>query len=600
MGVGTYRGSSASVSNSYRIFDGKVVIHSRNKMNISTSELLASGLFQEILEQYIRSLEEKQSRLLRIFDHAPVEPRDVLLLAKTLQFLENLPADLVPRVLEGSEQFFRDKSLLNDFVEQFYNYWRRLHRLMVCDSLEDRLDQRPYRTFNDTVEALMYVVREAYRNVQENITGRHPRVYRQVSAGVEIGTIAMQKKVPFKAPLYEKLNQTPMLRQVLIYPPMIFNTPSNKRSGMFERVYTNPLEQVEMDPQDWLCYPAKVGQQLILVYFNLSLFELGFSLSNLFELADDADLDRQPDAVFVFGHEPFEENPSGSETIFYDDEENGILVGTVPYRDRYGYFGYLKKMVLTLHNIKAMKQGWLPFHGAMVNIAFRNDGDINVLIVGDTGAGKSETLEALRTMGNSHVEDLTIIADDMGSMQIGADGRVYGYGTEMGAFVRLDDLQSGYALGQIDRVIMMNPDQTNARVVLPVTKYQEVVQGYPVDIILYANNYDLVDEDHPVIQAFHSPEEALAVYRRGAVMSKGTTNTTGMVELYFGNIFGPPQYHDLHEGLAQNYFQALFDSHTFVGETRTCLGVHGLEHDGPAAAAKALMETIEGMLLPQH
>ncbi len=587
-------------SKSYRIFDGKVVIHTRNKMDVSTSELLDSSLFEEILEQFIHGLEAKQSRLLRIFDHAPVEGRDILLLLKTLQFLETLPADLVPRVLEGSAQFFRDKSLLNDFVEQFYNYWRGLHRLMVCDSLEDRLDQRPYRTFNDTVEALMHVVREAYRNVQENITGKHPRVYRQVSAGVEMGAIAIQKEVPFRSALYQKLNRTPMLRQVLIYPPMIFNTPSNKRSGMFERVYTNPLEQIEMDPQDWLCYPAKVGQQLILVYFNLSLFELGFSLSNLFELADDVDLERQPDAVFVFGHDPLPGSDGANETIFYQDDENGLLVGAIPLRDSFGYFGYLKKMMLTLHNITAMKQGCLPFHGAMVHVAFRNNGAVNVLIIGDTGAGKSETLEALRTIGNSHVEDLTVIADDMGSLRIGADGRVYGYGTEMGAFVRLDDLQSGYAYGQIDRTIIMNPDQTNARVVLPITKYQEVVRGYPVDIILYANNYDPVDAAHPLIQIFATPAEALAVYRQGAVMSKGTTTTTGMVKSYFGNIFGPPQYRELHESLAHEFFQALFASHTLVGEIRTRLGVHGLEREGPPAAAQALMQTIEGVLLPSH
>ncbi len=42
---------------------------------------------------------------------------------------------------------------------------------------------------------------------------------------------------------------------------------------------------------------------------------------------------------------------------FYDDEENGIFVGAIPNRPEFGYFGYLKKMILTLHNSIIMKAG---------------------------------------------------------------------------------------------------------------------------------------------------------------------------------------------------------------------------------------------------
>ena len=62
--------------------------------------------------------------------------------------------------------------------------------------------------------------------------------------------------------------------------------------------------------------------------------------------------------------------------------------------------------------------------------------------------------------------------------------RSLAYGTEMGAFVRLDDLQSGYAFGQIDRAIIMNPDEVNARVILPVTKYDRGHQRLPGGLCL--------------------------------------------------------------------------------------------------------------------
>ncbi len=574
----------------YQIYDGKVIIRQRGKLCEIPEELLSSKLFLVILKQYINQLKARESKLLAIFTNPDISDGDIRILVKTLIFLTKLPADLVPKVQEDSDQFFRDKDLLHDFIEQFYNYWRQLHRLVICDSFDDRLDERPYRTFNETVETLMHTVRTTYREVQEKVTGNHPRIYRQVSAGAEVGAIALPKNINYPTPLYQKLNNISVIRQVLIYPPMIFNSPMNKRKGMFEQVYRNPLESVDLNPKDWVCYPAKVGPLLIMVYFSIHFFELGFSLCNLLEMAEEEDLRRKPDAVYLFGvqNAPIL-NPGGSETIFYDDIENDMLIGMVPGKDEFGYFGYLKKMVLTLHNIKMMRNGCLPFHGALVRISVHHKRPTTFLIMGDTGAGKSETLEALRNIGKKELKDLIIIADDMGSLNFAPDGTLIGYGTEMGAFVRLDDLQSGYALGQIDRTIIMNPDEVNARVVIPVTDYKEVIKGYPVDFILYANNYEEVDDAHPPIQRFNTPEEALAVFREGKVMSKGTTTNTGLVSSYFANIFGPAQYEALHEGLAQDYFKRFFANGLFVGQLRTRLGIPGKERLGPEEAARELL-----------
>ncbi len=578
---------------SFQLDEEKAVIRMHNKICENSQELLSSVLFREVLRNFIHSLERKRSRLLRIFPNGKVSDEELDLLVKTFQFLIKLPADLVPKVLEPAAVFLQDKPLLGDFVEQLYNYWRRLHRALICDSIDDRLDERPYRTFNRTVETLTHVVRRTYRDVMENITGNHPRVYRQVSAGAEISAIALPMELPFKSDQYEELNKVSVIRQILIYPPMIFNSPINKRKGVFEQVHQNPIAGITLDPNGWLCYPAKVGSLVVLIYFTMHSFELGFSLSNLFELADDKDLQNAPDAVYLFG---VDQIPAGlssrSETVFYDDPETGMLVAAVPNRDEFGYFGYLKKMTLTLHNIIMMKRGRLPYHGAMFSITLQDKPETNVLVIGDSGAGKSETLEALRTIAGDDMENLTIIADDMGSMVVDEKLGLLGYGTEMGAFVRLDDLQNGYALGQIDRTIIMNPDQVNARVVIPVTKFEDVVKGYPVHIVLYANNYEEIDAAHPVIQRFHSAEEALSVFRSGAVMSKGTTNTSGLVHTYFANIFGPPQYRELHEELAEKYFKAMFDQGIYVGEMRTRLGVPGLERTGPLDSALALLDLI--------
>jgi energy-coupling factor transporter ATP-binding protein EcfA2 len=580
-------------NSSFRLYNGKVIIRLRDHVADTSEHLLSSRLFRRILIDYIEKLYVQKSKLLKIFDNDEITERDADLLIESMLILTKLPVDLLPRVVMGADQFVADKALFYDFIEGLYNYWRSLHRLIICDSVGERFDKRPYRTFNNTVETLMHVVRSTYRDIQENVTGNHPRVYRQVSAGAEIGAIALPREIPYTGEAYQKLNDISIIRQVLIYPPMIFNSPMNTRTGVFERVYTNPLEKVDINQEDWICYPAKIGELVVMVYFSIRFFELGFAMSNLFELASDEDLRRKPDAVFLFGTPNHPLPGTDSETIFFDDDENTILTATIPCKDEYGYFGYLKKMMLTLHNIKMMKMGRLPFHGALFNMNVRDKGNVTVLIIGDSGAGKSESLEALRVIAKEEIEDMTIIADDMGSIEIDKKGNIIGYGTEIGAFVRLDDLQPGYAFGQIDRTIIMNPNKVNARVVLPITKYEEVVKGYPIDMVLYANNYDVVDDSHPTLAPFANADEALSVFRQGAVMSKGTTTTKGLVNSYFANIFGPPQYRHLHEQIAERYFDQFFKQGLYVGQFRTQLGVVGWEQKGPENAAIQLLETIK-------
>jgi formylmethanofuran dehydrogenase subunit A len=139
----------------------------------------------------------------------------------------------------------------------------------------------------------------------------------------------------------------------------------------------------------------------------------------------------------------------------------------------------------------------------------------------------------------------------------------------------------------------MSPNQTNARVVLPVTTYETVVKGFPVDIVLYANNYEDVDGEHPIIERFQDCELALRVFRDGKVMSKGTTTTTGLVQTYFANVFGPQQYQEIHEVLAKKTFNALFAKAIYVGQMRTRLGLAGMERRGPEESAKALLEIVK-------
>ncbi len=576
----------------FRFVNRKVIIFLRDRVCETPEELMSSELFHEVVTRFVNDLKRRQSPLLQIFgkQNHEIKHADIQELIQVFQVLEKMILETVPKLIEGGGRFIANPSLLQVFVESLYNYWRDFERFIVCDSTGDRLDQRPYRTFSSTIESLTHLVRQTYRDIEENITGQHPNTYRQVRAGAEVAVIALPKDIALPGGSYQKLRNIPVIRQIMLYPPLLLNPPMNKRTGKFERIPQNPLEQIEVMPHEWLCYPAKVGPLLILIYVHEKFYELGLSLCNLFELADDEFLNHPVDAVYAFGVPGTSLDAlAPMPTVFYDDIEHGMIAAACPNNDLFGYFGYLKKMVLTLHNIKMMKLGKMPYHGAMVRIMTKGDRPFTLLIIGDTGTGKSETLEAFRIIGEDEIEEITIIADDMGSLDIDQEGKVVGYGTEIGAFVRLDDLQPGYAFGQLDRSIIMNPNQVNARIVLPVTTYENVIKGYSVDMVLYANNYEEIDEEHPIIERLATPERALHTFREGTAMSKGTTTSTGLVHTYFVNIFGAIQYKAVHEEIAKQFFEAFFKKDIFVGQLRTRLGIVGWEQKGPEEAARALL-----------
>lgn len=576
-----------------RIIGNKAVLNIRERMCETADELLYSQKFRAVLDHCLNQLKQKDSPLLEIFPGADPDESLTDDLVKTLSLLYKYENNLVPHIFDRSEPFLRNIHLLNGFVEYLYDYWRHFDRFLINDSEGDRLDKRPYRTFNETIEHLTHLIRTVYRHIQENITGSHPTVYRQVPAGAEMAIISLPKEISWPGEKYRKLNSIQVIRQILIYPPLVLQQPMNKRTGDFKRIDINPVDLAELIPEDYLCFPAKVGKLIIMVYFHLNFFELGLSLCNLFQLAEDSELERTPDAVFIYGvTENKLDGLSSYPTVFYNDEENSIFVGGVPNRSEFGYFGYLKKMILTLHNSVVMKAGNMPFHGAMVRILLQGNKQATILMMGDTGAGKSETLEAFRVLGEKYIREMKIIADDMGSVELDSNDNPIGYGTEIGAFLRLDDLQPGYAYGHLDRSIIMNPSQVNARIVFPVTNFDTVIKGHKIDYILYANNYEEIDETHPVIERFNSPDHALEVFREGAVMSKGTTTSTGLVHSYFANIFGPPEYRELHDTIASKYFTAFFNNGVFVGQMRTRLGIKGLETSGPKEAAIELLKII--------
>lgn len=575
----------------FSINNDKVLINFTAKYCTTYEMILDSDGFRRTLEVYLKKAQNKRSNAYRYLSEA-LDSNDIHYIRKNLvtvfKWLTLMNVEEILEVNINYEGLFKDKNEFIKVIEDFYRFWRRLERYTIIHT--DRIRQGlAAMSFTEANSNFSRLILKLYRKVEENVLGEKPLVFRQIPVGGNCSV--MINKVNWPMPKsYQMLQEINFIDCILIEPPFITYPKRNTRTGIFSETTENPLKKCVINKEHWFCYPAKVGELLAYIYFHRDFMEHGITLCNLFEMAKREECrNKKPDIVYVFGGTDKEDD---FKTVFYDDVENDIMLGYINHSDQIDYFGYMKKMILTLHNIIMIKRGYLPIHGAMVNIKLKDGKEANVVIMGDSGAGKSESLEAFRALGKDNISDMTVIFDDMGTFK-NTDEEVVGYGTEIGAFVRLDDLEQGYAFNEIDRSIFMNPDKINARLVMPITPYFEIVKGYKVDIMLYANNYTEVGSNDKSIEFFDNVDDSIKVFKSGARMAKGTTSEKGLVESYFANPFGPVQMQDETDILIEDYFKLMFKNNIKVGQIKTCLGIKGQEKEGPRRAALELFDIIK-------
>ncbi len=576
----------------FSLSNDKVMMNFTKKYCNNFEDILESNGFRNVLTHYINKKIERKDNIFKYFLRG-IENLDefVSWLIKIIELLTIFDRQEVIDMKIKYVFILEDKYKFVNLIEDFYSYWVKLERYTILTQ----------HTLNEGVIKLSFVnanskftnlIMELYRKVKNSVTDREPTVYRQLKSGNNASIVLNNYSWNLKN--YEIVKDIKFIDTISLETPFISYPKRNTRSGAFEEVFENPLDKCEIESGNWFCYPAKVGELLAFIYFHRDFMANGIALSNLFEMAHrDEYIGVKPDLVYLYGAtDTTIDKRKEYKTVFYDDVENDIMVGVVTHSKDVDYFGYLKKMTLTLHNVAMIKKGYLPIHGAMVSITLKNGKSSNIVIVGDSGAGKSESLEAFRSFGEQYISDMSIIFDDMGVLKITHDG-VYGYGTEIGAFVRLDDLDQGYAFKEIDRSIFMNPDKTNARLVMPVSNYRDIIIGNKIDLFLYANNYERADGSTIKLYAKDKVNDVIKIFRDGNRFAKGTTHEKGLVSSYFANPFGPMQKMTETDVLLTKYFNKMFECGVKIGELKTCLGIDGMEKDGPKNAALDLFDMIK-------
>lgn len=552
------------------------IINYTKKYCTTTEELVASEGFSEFLNLFFAHIKRYKHDMyawLTFKTTEEIAKSELIRLSKLLMIFE-LKEINHPGLNET------DKLLL--VIEEAYHFWRDMQRYSLMYTQNEEGYQ--IQNFIDADTKFNALILNFYRTIQQKVQGSKNTVYRQLQAGTNASLLL--QNIKWNIPEgYEVLSGIPFITEIMLRTPLILHPRSNKRLGLFTETAVNPIKEFLRGDNEWICFPCKVGSLLTFAYFHKDFISGAVAVPNLFELATrDECLSKKPDCIVLFGN-PDEKN----ETTFYHDKKENIWIGKVSAADVIEYFGYVKKMFLTLHNLAVMEKGWVPIHGAMVKLYLRDGREKHVIFMGDSGAGKSETIEAMTSIADGIIDRQEIIFDDMGSIHINEEGQLVAQGTEIGAFVRLDDLDKGSAYKDMDRSIFFNPEISNARVVVPAAPYKVVVKDHPIDCFMYANNYT----DKRGLSRFLTLDEAKPAFIEGKRFALGTTQEKGLSTTFFANPFGPMQKQEVATPLIDEMFNKLFEQGIYVGEIYTCLGLPDKGENGIVDAAQALLNLVQ-------
>jgi len=257
------------------------LINFTQKYCTSEKELLDSIGFKRVLEKYINNLEKRDAIL---FDYFLRQFETKNNLIKSLQTLFKLL--IILEVKEISKQNIIFKEILKDriqligFIEGLYNYWRHIDRYAVIRN-KTQVGGIQNVNFIDSTSKFTDLVLKVYRHIDENVMGKKHNVYRQLSAGINAGIVINDSN--WDAPLeYEKLKNVPFIESIILRPPFITYPKKYTRKGVYEELKEHPYKGIDIKPNHWFCYPAKVGEYLAFVYFHRNFMVHGVTLCNLF------------------------------------------------------------------------------------------------------------------------------------------------------------------------------------------------------------------------------------------------------------------------------------------------------------------------------
>lgn len=434
-----------------------------------------------------------------------------------ISFIENVRARDFLTILEkdiASEKDVseRDRSLIRFFDGGFHHFrgkaYSRLIRLrntVVSSSEEtpERVKEKVTEKASDLSDLILETRRALLKkaHMDQGVRRSHGM---DASPNVTAGEISGHYlNLPAD---YIGLSAVPLTIAADIQTGVDYSTPSNKRAYPFYELDYNPYNEANFNPKEWVSVPLQVGTSLIICYIHKSrgCVEMEPGILNLFPFANVQEINdgRKPDGVFIFGDPKAKREDLG----YYIDKENDIIVGLVPNDDELKYFGYAKKPILTIHNVLTILRGEIPLHCGCTRYAVQFDDN-----------------------DQPYIAEMFIKADDMGRMALEQhDNKTIPvfYGTETGAFACLDGFSEQAKMQMMGREVGYNNHLgSNARQIVPVTQDDEVLNGDPLDMLLYMNNYTIIEKGKPTVDTDMDIQTAIEHLRLGERVAAGSTQT---------------------------------------------------------------------------
>jgi hypothetical protein len=413
--------------------------------------------------------------------------------------------------------------------------------------------------------------------------GKRNKIYRQLNAGANLGLVV--QSVNWKNNDYKQFSKIDFIKTIVLQPPFFAINKESVVNSDFVEVFKNPIEKLKFDANKWVCLPIKIGEYLAFVYFHIDFMANGITLSNIFELADISECEnKQPDLILVFGAE---DKSDDVKTNFYHDKTNDIVIGYLNHHEKLDYFTYMKRMLLTIFNIKLLTKNKLPVRGYLANIVLKNGKTSNLLIVGDSESGKHEVISAFEVLASGYISEIKIIFSDIGYLY--SEGKnVYSSGTETGIFTKFTELKGSDIFKTVDRGIFINSEgDDDVRVATTMNTFAATNAKYKIDYFLYANNYEEGNEIEPL----NSLAEAKDVFLSGK--RKASINSREIEEVCFANRYGGKQRPKETEKLLTEYLEKMIkDKNVYVGQIRTGTTIENYNDKGPLLVARKIFDSI--------
>ena len=487
---------------------------------LTSEQLLKSYAFARYLKIYKKEFLEDLEKKGEKHSQEAKQKMDLIANLSLKDILQILERDSKGADLE------RDRAIVR-FLDGCYHHYRkksfsrlvRMHNEVVTTSEES---QKTIKTkISQKAENLSALIVQTRRKLLDKVGLGHG-VSRSHDASPNVTAAEISGHYGNIPSSYAKLAHTNLTVTADIKTGVHYDTSVNKRAFPFYELDHNPLNLDIFNPEDWVAVPLSVGKWLIIAYIHKSrgCIEMEPGLLNLFPFykIDKSFVGKKPDGIFFFGFPGAPKEDLG----FYHDKKNDLLIGMVPQFPEYGYFGYCKKPILTLHNVLAIVKGDFPLHCGC-----------NRYVVGFD----KETDEPF-------ISEIFIKADDMGKAEFhkGEDNvvRLKFFGTEIGAFACLDGFSEQAKMQLIGREIGYNASAgTNARQIVPVAEENEVSTGSDLDLLLYINNYDLKKPGETMVDTSMSVDVAMKHFHDGRRCAAGSTQTgRGGTEIsYWANPF---------------------------------------------------------------